>query len=133
MLGGSLTAVPGLRIIGSDTPLSTCALVSPLFEASIPVTVPWRDQLLDDPLIEPLDHAASHRRTPLLVVNGALDEVAPLQQVTRIEELARGGAPLEMEVMAEEGHIFKRAESWRRAQKAISDFFAKHLQPASQP
>lgn len=127
VLAGSLAAVPALRFCGPGTPFSAGAFVTPLFEASIPVTRPARHHLLDDPVIEPLDAAAGKMEVPALIVHGARDEVVPSWQIARFAELAGGNAGVEMCVLEDEGHIFKRPESWRKMQCAIEGFFASHL------
>jgi hypothetical protein len=127
ILAGSLAAVPALRFIGREAKFSACAFVAPLFEASIPVTRPVRHYLLDDPLIESLDEAAVNVDVPLLVIQGACDEVVPLWQLSHLCKRVRKTGMVELCILEEEGHIFKQMRSWQRAQMAIEKFFSSHL------
>jgi alpha-beta hydrolase superfamily lysophospholipase len=127
ILAGSLAAVSALRFCGPRTPFSAGAFVTPLFEASIPVTWPVRHHLLDDPFVEPLDAAAEKVEVPVLIVHGARDEVVPSGQIAQFSKLTSRVTQVEMCVLEEEGHIFKLADSWRKAQNAIENFFSSHL------
>lgn len=127
VVAGSLAAVLALRMIGVDTKIAACACVAPLFEASIPPVTPWWPQLFDDPLIHRLEQAAQEVRTPLLVVHGARDESAPIEQVTRVRAGIGNRTPFDLLLLEDEGHIFKRIESWRRTELAITNFFSTHL------
>lgn len=131
LLAGSLAAVAALRVIGPGTQFSACALVAPLFEASIPVTRPLKHHLVDDPLIESFDEAAMNMGVPLLVIHGACDEVAPLWQVSHLCKRVRDKPMVELCILEEEGHIFKETRSWQRTQTAIEKFFSSHLKATS--
>ena len=130
IFGGSLAAVPALRLLGPGTPFSACAFVAPLLESSIPVTVPVNRYLLDDPAVEPLCEAAAKLAVPVLAVYGARDEVVPPAQIAELRNRVGNAALVEVCVLGDEGHIFKQVESWRRAQRAIETFFASHLAAA---
>src|SRR5205807_8568525 len=131
ILGGSLAAVAALRLLGLGTPFSACAFVAPLFEASIPVTRPLKHHLVDDPLIESFDEAATKVNVPLLVIHGACDEVAPLWQVTHLCKRVRDARMVESCILKEEGHIFNQMRSWQQTQRAIEKFFGSHLSVTS--
>lgn len=127
ILAGSLAAVPALRLLGQGSEFSACALVAPLFEASIPVTAPVRHHLLDDPHVQTLDAAAANLETPLFVVHGARDEVAPLSQVVRLCSRVPKASLIETCIFEDEGHIFKKLHSWQRAQSKIRAFFSSRM------
>jgi dienelactone hydrolase len=126
LLAGSMAAIAALRMIGCGTPFSACAFVSPLFEASIAVTAPVRRHF-DEPSLGSLEEVARTAKVPLLVVHGARDEVVPLPQVTQVINVAKEAGGVELCLFQEEGHIFKRPESWQRTESAISNFFALYL------
>jgi dienelactone hydrolase len=127
ILAGSMAAVPALRLAGPGTPFKACAFVVPLFEASIPVTAPCRHYLLDDPLIEPLEKSATDLTVPLLVLQGARDEVVPMEQTTRLRDRVPNRDLVDVRVFENEGHIFMEAQSWQRTLGAVRDFFSSHL------
>ncbi len=127
IFGGSLAAVPALRLLGPGTPFSACACVAPLFESSIPVTVPLKHHLVDDPAIESFGTAARNMQVPMLVIHGSSDEVAPLWQVTKLCKHVSDPALIELCILEEEGHIFKKPHSWERARMKIEVFFDSHL------
>lgn len=127
ILAGSLAAVPALRLIGPGTQFSACALLAPLFEASIPVTNPVKHYLLDDPAVESLNEATTKVKVPLLVVYGARDEVVPKWQINQVCDRAREPATVKLCKFEHEGHIFKSVQSWQQAQIAIKSFFLSHL------
>lgn len=127
LLAGSLAAVPALRLVGSTTQISAAAFVAPVFEATIAVAAPWQYCLLDDPLIRPIDAAASQVCAHLLVIHGVRDEVAPLEQVMQVRDHVPTSWPIELMLLEDEGHIFKRMDSWPRTSRAIADFFARRL------
>jgi hypothetical protein len=131
LLAGSLAAVPALRLLGAGSMFSAGAFVAPLLEASIPVTGPVRRHLLDDPLIQPIDVATADLAVPLLVIHGALDEVAPLSQIAHLYRNVSDASLLEICILQGEGHIFRKLDSWKQAASRIQDFFASR--PATSP
>jgi len=131
LMAGSLAAVPGLRLLGDNSPLSAACFVAPLLEASIPVTEPVRDLLLDDPLFPTLDAAAANLLVPTHIVYAATDDVAPSSQVDRLMQQTER-ARVTCHVLANERHIFSRMSSWRETQASISSFLAA-LVPLERP
>lgn len=127
ILAGSLGALPALRLSGRGTPFSACAFVSPLFEASIPVTSSVAHHLIDNPAIASFDDAIADLQIPVLVIRGARDEVVPDWQISRLCDRTQGSGLVELCVFENEGHIFRHVESWERAQAAIEGFFMSRL------
>ena len=127
LLAGSLAAVPGLRVLGAGSAFSAAAFVAPLFEASIPITAPVRQHLLDPVAVRSFDAAAADLSVPVLVVHGALDEVAPLSQVVRLCQATGASGLVDVCLLEGEGHIFRKPGSWRCTASRIGTFFASAL------
>jgi hypothetical protein len=133
IMAGSMAAIAALRLAGPGSPLSACAFVAPLFEASIPVVRSLNHHLLEDPAVESFEEAARKMDIPSLVVHGARDEVAPLWQVSYLSKQVRDPTMVELCILEEEGHIFKQMLSWQRTQMAIEEFFSSHLAALDRP
>ena len=133
ILGGSMAAVPALRFACRGTSIAACAFVSPLFEASIPITEPWARFLRDDPNIESFEATAARAEAGLLVVRGAQDEVVPEGQILRLRNGIVRQDLIELCLLQEEGHVFRRAASWYRTQDVIQNFFASRLNQGELP
>jgi hypothetical protein len=129
LLAGSLAGVPALRLLGPQSALSAAAFVVPLFEASIPLTAPVRDILLEDPLMPSLETAAANLQVPLRVVYAANDEVAPTSQIDRLRQHVADSRLVTLHPLRNEGHIFGRMSSWTEARSAISLFFESQQAP----
>jgi alpha-beta hydrolase superfamily lysophospholipase len=127
IIAGSMAAVAALRLAGAGSPLSACAFVAPLFDASIPLTAGLRHHLVDDEAVEAFDVAASELSVPSLVVHGTLDNVAPFAQTSELARQVRDPQLVELCLLDGEGHIFQRPGSWQQTHEAIAGFFAVHL------
>ncbi len=67
---------------------------------------------------------------PTLCVHGTVDDHVAYEQATwMIDRLKACGVEAELLTMEGAGHGFKGADN-DKAQQALFDFFAKHLQPA---
>lgn len=124
LLAGSLAAVPALRLLGPCSAFSAAAFVAPLFEASIPVTTPVRNLLLDDALFPTFDAAAANLAVPVHIVHGAQDEVAPFSQVVRLCQRAGDPSLVTLHALANEGHIFRSMSAWIDTYSELSSFLA---------
>jgi dipeptidyl aminopeptidase/acylaminoacyl peptidase len=71
-------------------------------------------------------------RSPLLSLHGTSDESVDYDQQTLLEsDCRRHGKDLEAMTFADEAHVFERAESWRRALRAMMPFLLRHLADGS--
>lgn len=71
---------------------------------------------------------AADIRTPVLLVAGGKDEIAPVEHTRRMERALRAaGVPVETLYVANEGHGFYKPENKRAYYTKLLDFFATHL------
>jgi hypothetical protein len=129
LLAGSLAAVPALRLLGPCSAFSAAAFVAPLLEASIPITTPVRNLLLDDPEFPTFDAAAANLAVPLRIVHGMQDEVAPFSQVLQLCQQAGDPSLVTLHALADEGHIFRSMNAWVDTYSELSSFLAALVRP----
>jgi len=66
-------------------------------------------------------------------VRGAQDEVVPEGQILRLRNGIVRQDLIELCLLQEEGHVFRRAASWYRTQDVIQNFFASRLNQGELP
>ncbi len=111
------------------TDLADLVRVSHRFEAHYldGLVGPWpeaRDRYAARSPLNQLDQL----RSPLILFHGLQDEVVPASQSERLAlELTRRGVPVELHLLAEEGHGFRSSDGQVRVLEATELFFRRHL------
>ena len=89
------------------------------------LVAPWPDGVAVYDERSPI-HFVDRIRTPVLVLQGADDQVVPQAQADElVAALARNGVPYGYLLFQGEGHGFRRAENRRRALEAELSFYAQ--------
>jgi hypothetical protein len=121
LFGASIGSLPLLEFIACEESLPA-VFMNPVYSSRIESLSAWREFLGYDFDLTQFDSLCSRIESPVLVVHGYHDTVAPYPFTTRFAATCKEQVRVHTEW--QEGHIFSERDSWRNAFGAIDHFLS---------